>query len=281
MNKFFSVLLAAAVAVNATAVWAETNANNESGSAKKETVKKQDAKTTKKTDSHSAATKKDTGKTHTSSNVKQQAAPKKEKRVIAKEAAPNDSQDLGAKKLVALLSNLQNMKADFKQLVLDAKGTQVQDVTGKMYVKRPGQFRWDVASPFEQQIISDGSKVYVYDKDLSQVSIRKLDKQVGNTPALLLSGNPDELDKSFDITALSAPMGNAYQFELRPRSKEKLFDVLKVSFRDGVITDMFMQDGLGQRTSIDFLQPQINGDVPASMFSFVAPKGADVIDESK
>lgn len=217
----------------------------------------------------------------TTQSESKKAASFKEKRVIAKEPSSTESQDLGAKKLVSLLSNLQNMKADFKQLVLDAKGTHVQDVTGKMYVKRPGQFRWDVSSPFEQQIISDGNKVYVYDKDLEQVSIRKLDKQVGNTPALLLSGNPDELDKTFDITALGAPMGNAYQFELRPRSKEKLFDVLKVSFRDGVIVDMFMQDGLGQKTSIDFVKPEINGDVPASMFNFVAPKGADVIDESK
>jgi len=270
VKKVFSFLLAATVISAPSAVWSETQPGD-------------NQKTPKKTEQvqGSKPAAQEQKKPSNASHVKQQGAPQKEKRVIANEPSPTDSQDLGAKKLVALLANLQNMKADFKQLVLDAKGTQVQDVTGKMHVRRPGQFRWDVASPFEQQIISDGYKVYVYDKDLEQVSIRKLDKQVGNTPALLLSGSPDELEKTFDITALGAPMGNAYQFELRPRSKEKLFDVLKVSFSDGVITEMYMQDGLGQRTTIEFLNPKINGEVPASLFTFVAPKGADVIDESK
>ncbi|MDE2037045.1 MAG: outer membrane lipoprotein carrier protein LolA, partial [Pseudomonas sp.] len=122
-----------------------------------------------------------------------------------------------------------------------------------------------------------GQKVTLWDPDLEQATIKKLDPRLNQTPALLLSGDVSKINDSFDIT--SKQTSNVIEFTLKPKSKDTLFDTLSLSFGNGVINNMRLIDSVGQRTDILFSGVKANQPVPASKFKFDIPKGADVIQE--
>ncbi|WP_409487904.1 outer membrane lipoprotein chaperone LolA [Pseudomonas promysalinigenes] len=180
-------------------------------------------------------------------------------------------------RLTQLLEKSQTIKANFSQLTLDAGGTSLQETTGKMVVQRPGLFYWHTNAPQEQLVVSDGKNVTLWDPDLEQATVKKLDQRLNQTPALLLSGDVSKISQSFDIT--SKQQGEVMDFTLKPKTKDTLFDSLRVSFRKGLINDMQLVDGVGQRTNILFNGVKANQAVPANQFRFDIPKGADVIRE--
>ena len=180
------------------------------------------------------------------------------------------------KRLGQLLGS-DTITARFSQLTLDGSGTQLQETAGDMSVKRPGLFYWHTDAPQEQLMVSDGQKVSLWDPDLEQVTIKKLDQRLTQTPALLLSGDVSKISESFDIT--SKQTSNVIEFTLKPKSKDTLFDTLSLSFGNGVINNMRLVDSVGQRTDILFSGVKANQPVPASKFKFDIPKGADVIQE--
>lgn len=183
-----------------------------------------------------------------------------------------------ARALNARLTAVGSLQADFQQETLDARGSRQQVLQGKMSVQRPGYFRWDTVSPFPQLIIADGSRVWLYDPDLAQVTVQKMDKQVGNTPALLLSGDPAAITKSFDITKSGEGANEVYL--LKPKAKDALFESLQVSFDGkGVLTGMALKDSLGSRTLIRFGNVKLNPALDRKLFKFNPPKGVDVINE--
>ncbi|KAA6178110.1 outer membrane lipoprotein chaperone LolA [Pseudomonas marginalis] len=179
--------------------------------------------------------------------------------------------------LTNLLDKSKTLTARFSQLTLDGGGTQLQETTGEMAVQRPGLFFWKTDAPNEQTIVSDGKKVTLWDPDLEQATIKTLDPRLSQTPALLLSGDVSQISESFEIT--SKQQSNVIDFTLKPKSKDTLFDSLRLSFRNGVINDMQLIDSVGQRTNILFTGVKANESVPASTFKFDIPKGADVIQE--
>ena len=144
-------------------------------------------------------------------------------------------------------------------------------------LKRPGLFRWHTDAPMEQLLVSNGEKVWLYDPDLEQVTIQTLDKRLTHTPALLLSGDVSEIQENFTISHQEG--GNVVDFMLKPKSKDTLFDSLRLSFRSGVLNDMQLIDSIGQRTNILFLSVKMNEAVDDALFSFEIPEGADVIQE--
>ena len=180
------------------------------------------------------------------------------------------------KRLGQLLGS-DTITARFSQLTLDGSGTQLQETAGDMSVKRPGLFYWHTDAPQEQLMVSDGQKVTLWDPDLEQVTIKKLDQRLTQTPALLLSGDVSKISESFDITSKQA--GDVMDFTLKPKTKDTLFDSLRLSFRGGKINDMQLIDSVGQRTNILFTGVKVNEPIPASKFKFDIPKGADVIQE--
>ncbi|AOA04421.1 MULTISPECIES: outer membrane lipoprotein chaperone LolA [Pseudomonas] len=180
------------------------------------------------------------------------------------------------KRLGQLLGS-DTITARFSQLTLDGSGTQLQETAGDMSVKRPGLFYWHTDAPQEQLMVSDGQKVSLWDPDLEQVTIKKLDQRLTQTPALLLSGDVSKISESFDITSKQA--GDVMDFTLKPKTKDTLFDSLRLSFRGGKINDMQLIDSVGQRTNILFTGVKVNEPIPASKFKFDIPKGADVIQE--
>lgn len=196
---------------------------------------------------------------------------------LALATLPAHADDKDVARLTQLLEKSQTLQARFSQLTLDGGGTQLQETTGEMTLQRPGQFNWHTDAPQEQLMVSDGKKVSLWDPDLQQVTIKTLDQRLTQTPALLLSGDVSKISQSFDITAKES--GNVIDFVLKPRTKDTLFDSLRLSFRAGLINDMQLVDSVGQRTNILFTGVKANEPVAASKFKFDVPKGADVIQE--
>ncbi len=184
---------------------------------------------------------------------------------------------VAVQKLTQLLNQAQTITARFSQLTLDGSGTQLQETAGQLALKRPGLFRWHTDEPMEQLLVSNGEKVWLYDPDLEQVTIQTLDQRLTHTPALLLSGDVSKISENFEISHKEG--GNVIDFILKPKSKDSLFDSLRLSFRDGVLNDMQLIDSIGQRTNILFLNVQMNEALDDKQFSFDIPEGADVIQE--
>ncbi|WP_079202034.1 outer membrane lipoprotein chaperone LolA [Pseudomonas sp. CC6-YY-74] len=187
------------------------------------------------------------------------------------------AEDVSAQRLTTLLNQAKTISARFSQLTLDGSGTQLQETAGQLVLKRPGLFRWHTDAPMEQLLVSNGEKVWLYDPDLEQVTIQTLDKRLTHTPALLLSGDVSEIQENFEISHKEG--GNVVDFILKPKSKDTLFDSLRLSFRSGVLNDMQLIDSIGQRTNILFLSVKMNESVDDKLFSFEIPEGADVIQE--
>nr|WP_298172259.1 outer membrane lipoprotein chaperone LolA [uncultured Pseudomonas sp.] len=184
---------------------------------------------------------------------------------------------VAVQKLTQLLNQAQTITARFSQLTLDGSGTQLQETAGQLALKRPGLFRWHTDEPMEQLLVSNGETVWLYDPDLEQVTIQTLDQRLTHTPALLLSGDVSKISENFEISHKEG--GNVIDFILKPKSKDSLFDSLRLSFRDGVLNDMQLIDSIGQRTNILFLNVQMNEALDDKQFSFDIPEGADVIQE--
>ena len=185
--------------------------------------------------------------------------------------------EVAVQRLTELLNQAQTITARFSQLTLDGSGTQLQETAGQLALKRPGLFRWHTDAPMEQLLVSNGEKVWLYDPDLQQVTIQTLDQRLTHTPALLLSGDVSKIRENFEISHKEA--GDVVDFILKPKSKDTLFDSLRLSFRNGLVNDMQLIDSVGQRTNILFTGVKANEPIPASKFKFDIPKGADVIQE--
>ena len=178
-----------------------------------------------------------------------------------------------AKNLNKLLTNTKSMTANFSQTT---KGANSGTFSGTMSVQRPNNFRWETKSPSEQLIVANGSSMWVYDKDLEQATKQNVDSQVGNTPALLLSGDPSKIDKSFKVTQ---PYANKNYYVLYPKSDSASFKSLSMSFNGGKPVMMVLNDSLGQTTTINFSGIKMNPSINSSQFRFTPPKGVDIINQ--
>lgn len=189
----------------------------------------------------------------------------------------SDSQD-DAEKLAGILSDYQTVASSFTQYTADKSGRVLQETQGKLVAKRPGYFYWRVLPPLEQVIVSDGAKVMIYDPDLEQATIQRQSDQLGSTPALLLSGQVDQLKQAYDIVYIKGEQGIS-TFILRPKGKESLFDTLRLQFKDRDLTEMRLTDALGQKSVLMFTDLVINAEVGEEQFSFSLPEGVDVIED--
>mgnify|MGYP003442839597 FL=1 len=187
------------------------------------------------------------------------------------------TEQVAIERLTTLLNQAQTISGRFSQLTLDGSGTQLQETSGEMALKRPGQFRWHTDAPMEQLLVSNGEQIWLYDPDLEQVTIQKMDQRLTHTPALLLSGDVSQIAESFEITLKEG--GSVVDFILKPKAADSLFESLRLSFRNGVINDMQLIDNVGQRTNLLFLGVKMNPPIPASQFTFEVPEGADVIQD--
>ncbi|HTN32851.1 MAG TPA: outer membrane lipoprotein chaperone LolA [Marinobacter sp.] len=191
---------------------------------------------------------------------------------VSQDADGRDAAD----NLASMLKSYETYQADFIQIVVNERGHHVQESRGSLKAKRPGLFYWETSAPMPQFVVSNGSTVEVYDPDLEQVTVHNLDKQVQNTPALLLSGKVDNLDETYKVSQRNLGEHTS-EFTLKPRSPDSLFVSLRLTFFKGELQEMRMQDSLSQLSVLSFNHIQVNEPVDGSIFTLNYPEGVDII----
>lgn len=192
-------------------------------------------------------------------------------------AAANESFSAeAAADLSTTLQSYRTYQAGFIQIVVNESGSRVQESHGELKAKRPGLFYWEVNEPMSQFIASNGEQVTVYDPDLEQVTVNKLDDRANSTPALLLSGEVSDLAKTYQVRERKLGK-NLREFTLVPRNPDSLFVSLKLSFENGVLQEMRLTDSLAQLSILSFSNIRLNQALSDTDFTLDYPEGVDVI----
>jgi outer membrane lipoprotein carrier protein len=191
-------------------------------------------------------------------------------------AAPRSGNAL--ERMHAFLKDVHSLTADFTQVVLDPNMQQVRKSVGTLEIKRPNRFRWDYATPNKEIIVADGKRVWIYDVELQQVTVKPLSGTLAASPAVLLSGSND-VEKSFSIKDLGEDEGLQW-VGLSPKIKDTDFDSVKMGFKGNEISIMELKDALGNLTRITFSHLVLNPTIPDKLFQFTPPAGADVIGDT-
>jgi outer membrane lipoprotein carrier protein len=181
----------------------------------------------------------------------------------------------GLDELHAFLEGTKTAQGSFKQVVVNRDGRTTQTTSGTFAFARPGKFRWTYAKPFDQLIVGDGAKVWIYDHDLNQVIVRKLDAALGATPAALLAGD-NALEQNFTLVAAGASNGLEY-VNATPKAADSQFKQIRLGFADGLPREMELTDAFGQTTTLTFSGVVRNPQLASDLFRFSPPKGADVV----
>ncbi len=175
-------------------------------------------------------------------------------------------------------ANIDTLQADFHQEVIDSSGQQLQISDGKVWILRPGRFRWDYLTPYRQQIVADGERLWSYDEDLEQVTVQAMDTVLGATPAMLLSGG-EPIDKVFELEAQPAT-GNTLHALLTPRADDSNIIEIHVYFNKASLTRIEAIDSFGNHTAFTFTNLVRNAKLDAKRFRFVPPEGTDIIGDT-
>ena len=180
-------------------------------------------------------------------------------------------------KLKAFAAQTQSARASFTQTVRDKDGATVQTASGKLVFARPGKFRWEYEKPYQQIIVGDGQKLWVYDKDLNQVTVKKMEGALGSSPAALLAGSND-IEQYYNLDA-KGTKGGLDWLEAYPRAEDSMFSRVRMGFKGNTLETMELYDQMGQVTVIRFGKLQRNPKLADNLFTFTAPAGADVIED--
>lgn len=178
----------------------------------------------------------------------------------------------------AYFRDLRSLSAWFVQSVRDEKGDVIQVSSGKMYMQKPRKFRWDYAEPYVQTIVADGKRVWLYDKDLEQVTVRAMDEALSSVPLAVLSG-AGPIAQSFVIKA-GANRAGVRWYELTPRKQESEFSLLRLAFAGEQLVTIELEDALRQTTQLSLENVQRNVDLAAGLFVFEPPQGVDVVGDT-
>ena len=183
----------------------------------------------------------------------------------------------GVESLKEFYSSTNAMRANFVQEVTDTQGEIVQEVEGTMQLQRPNKFRWDYKKPYEQQIISDGKEVFLYDIDLDQVTVRSLSQTLGTSPASLLAGGA-EVEKSFNLKSIEGEDGLDW-VEALPKGEDSGYERILLGFKGKDLRQMKLFDSFKNTTSIAFSSVERNPTLEVADFLFKTPEGVDIIGE--
>lgn len=184
--------------------------------------------------------------------------------------------ETAADKLSGLLTGYQSFSAEFEQFIVNNDGRRAQEAYGEMQLAKPDLFYWQTDKPFPQTIVGDGQYIWIYDPDLEQVTRRDAGEGLNNAPALLLNGQVDKLSNDYKIRAIKA--GEQEQmFELLPLKDNAGFNRIRLFFTHQQLSELMLEDSLGQRTTILLKNQQRNPALADDHFVFTVPDGTDLI----
>ena len=172
-------------------------------------------------------------------------------------------------------TGLKTLQADFSQEVTDGNNRPLQSSQGHMWIKRPGRFRWDYETPYRQQLVADGQRLWSYDEDLEQVTVQKAADVLTSTPAMLLSGE-EPLEKVFNIELVTSD-GDEQYVDLVPKSDDSNVTRIQLVFSGKVLVRIKADDNFGNTTVFSFTDFERNPALDDAIFVFTPPAGADVV----
>jgi len=172
-------------------------------------------------------------------------------------------------------TGLKTLQADFSQEVTDGNNRPLQSSQGHMWIKRPGRFRWDYETPYRQQLVADGQRLWSYDEDLEQVTVQKAADVLTSTPAMLLSGE-QPLEKVFNIELVTSD-GDEQYVDLVPKSDDSNVTRIQLVFSGKVLVRIKADDNFGNTTVFSFTDFERNPALDDAIFVFTPPAGADVV----
>ena len=184
------------------------------------------------------------------------------------------AQAAGLDQLKHFLEANRSARGVFTQTVIAKSGRKPQQSAGIFALQRPGKFRWSYEKPYKQLLVSDGNKLWSYDPELNQVAVKKLGSAFGSSPAALLAGQ--DLDKHFELKEGTAADGIEF-VEATPKDGDASFERVKIGFTANRPVSMEIHDSFAQVTVLRFSHFEANPALPAELFRFVAPPGADVV----
>ena len=194
---------------------------------------------------------------------------------VASLALPSVSPASSLERFSQFITATHTAQGKFEQKIFDGNRRLLQESSGVLAFSRPGKFRWTYFKPYAQVIVGDGRKVWIYDEDLKQVTVKKLDQALGSTPAALLAGN-NEAMRAFRLTDKGAKDGIEW-LEAVPRDKEGSFERIRMGFGESGLRQMELVDSFGQTTVLRFNSLERNPKLDPALFRFSPPKGADVM----
>jgi outer membrane lipoprotein carrier protein len=187
------------------------------------------------------------------------------------------SAGLASEHLHGFLAQLESLQADFRQVLLNDAGQAEEESSGRVYLSRPGRFRWDYLEPHPQLIVADGQQVWLYDEDLSQVTVRKQASTLADTPAALLTSTAP-VEDNFKVVELDDRGDGSTWLSLTPKSSANNFDSISIAFSStGQLQTMELNDSFGQTTRLEFSAIERNPTLDPALFQFTPPSGVDVI----
>jgi len=182
----------------------------------------------------------------------------------------------GVDQLRAFLAQTRAARGEFTQRVVGRGGQRVQSSSGSFVFQRPGRFRWTYTRPFEQVMVADGRTLYLFDKDLNQVTVKPLAAAIPASPASILFDG-DRIERDFELRDGGTRDALAWVVAT-PRARDGAFERIEIGFRDGLPAAMLLADGFGQESQLRFFNLERNPAIDAQTFRFTPPPGADVID---
>lgn len=180
-----------------------------------------------------------------------------------------------AVELTQLLSHYKTYQANFKQQTFYNNNQKPELSYGRLYMERPGKFRWEVKKPMKQVVIANGNQLWVYDVELQQVTQQNLDKNKTNNPAVLLSGDVSKLIKQYEVTKVT--VDGISWFQLKPRSSDSNFSLVRMHFKNQKLVEIWVKNKLDQVSLFQFFDIQLNVVLNSSLFNFKPPPGVDVL----
>lgn len=183
----------------------------------------------------------------------------------------------GLDQLHAFLEGTHSGRTTFTQAVTAKSGRAPQQASGSFAFSRPGKFRWTYDKPYQQLIVGDSDKLWIYDRDLNQVIVRKLGAALGSSPAALLAGD-NTLERNFTLTGGISGEGLEW-VDAKPKAADSGFLGVRIGFRDNLPRRMELRDNFGQVTQLDFTNFERNVAIEPAQFRFTPPRGADVVGE--
>lgn len=182
-----------------------------------------------------------------------------------------------AKDLIEKIKNIHSMTANFSQKLIDGQSSNNLNSKGKMSLKKPQYFKWITTFPNNQEIVSNGTKLWIYDGDLDQLIIKKVSNDIAQFPYLiLLSESTNNINKLFTVKE-----ENNNSYILKPKNYQ-MIDSIKIKFSpNNQLKYLEISTSLNQFTKIEFTNVKTDVDISDTSFDFKAPKGTDIIDETK